>query len=330
MQLIIGPGAVGTVLTAYLRQAGQSVKLRVREEDVPGLQGSSHVLVDRVRGRPPVRVPKPPMSTATDLDGVDTVFICVKHPDLPDVLDAFPEQVPGTTTIVPCLNGVGAAQRIRQRFPGVPVAPLTVMFNAQLLEPLHARISTKPNVLINTDDKALLGLFDGSGMQVERVRDEAAAWGKLLINLVNGVCALTDTTFYDVLSDGDLRAIFVRLLDEATAVLDKSAARYRLPVGLPYPVYRRLLTATGAAPWWLEKYRAGLTKSSYPSMVADLRAGRRTEIDELNGEIVRLGQLTGMPTPVNARLVEMVHTAEADRDRLVLSAKALREALEAD
>ena len=65
-------------------------------------------------------------------------------------------------------------------------------------------------------------------------------------------------------------------------------------------------------------------------MVADLRAGRRTEIDELNGEIVRLGQLTGMPTPVNARLVEMVHTAEADRDRLVLSAKALREALEAD
>ena len=327
MHMIIGPGAVGTVLTAFLRHAGEPVRLRVREEDVANLQGSSHVLVDRVRGRPPVRVAKPPITTQTDLDGIDTVFICVKHPDLPAVLDAFPGEIPEATTIVPCLNGVGAGQRIRQRFPGCRVAPLTVMFNAQLLEPLHARISTKPNVLINSDDKALLGLFGDSGLQVQRVHDEAAAWGKLLINLANGICALTDTTFYDVLADPDLRAVFVRLLDEATAVLDKSAARYRLPVGMPYPAYRSLLTRGGKGAWWLEKYRNGLTKSSYPSMVADLRAGRPTEIDELGGEIVRLGQLVGLPTPANAKVVHMVHAAEAAPKPVPMSARDLRDEL---
>jgi len=187
---------------------------------------------------------------------------------------------------------------------------MSIMFNGQLLGPLHAQITTMPFVIVGSDDPKLLSLFGESGMAVKRAHGESAAWGKLLINLANAVCALTHMTFKDLLTRSDLREVYAVVLDEAVTTLQRAGIRYQLPMPIPYPIYRRLLRHGGPIPWWFAKARNGLQPGSYPSMVADVEQGRQTEVGQLNGEIVALGAERGMPTPNNSRIVELVREME--------------------
>ncbi len=307
--LIIGTGAVGTILAAYLTKARHKVLCCVREQDLPEYEAARALKVERVTGGPPLEFQPPPIVVSPQLKGVAYVFICVKYPDLDSVMEALPDELPEGVTLVACMNGIGAAHRLRQRYPNSPVAQMTIMFNARLYEPLHVRITTRPEVHINTDDKALIELFNRSGMTARRAEDESVAWGRLLISLQNAICAITHSNFKAVYTNRDLNRALLASVDEAVAVLNHASIRFRLPVALPYPLVRGLLH-TGRFAWWWGKVRAGWTEESYPSMVADIDRGNLTEIDQLNGEIVRIGREQGVPTPVNSRIVELVHEME--------------------
>ena len=324
MLMIVGAGAVGTILAAYLGAARQPVKLFLRSKDQEAYGHARELCVDRVRGIPPLIGHKPVLTTALDLGDVQYLLLCVKYPALDQVLDSLPDPLPKNLTLVSTLNGVGAMRKIRERFPDQPTAVMTIMFNGQLLEPLHARITTKPQILIDTDDKQLLKLFEGSGMKVTRAGGEAAAWGKLLINLANAIGAITHTSFKDLLTDPDLRQVFTATLDEATTTLAAAGVHYELPVPLPYGAYRQLLLRGGPLPWWFAKLKNGLSDGSYPSMVADIESGRVTEVDQLNGEIVALGEQHGQATPINSRLCELVREREQQTEPNYLTPVMLR------
>src|SRR3546814_4962557 len=93
------------------------------------------------------------------------------------------------------LNGLSALRRLRERLPHAHVVPMTVMFNAQWLAPLHGELTSRAEIYIGSDDQRLLRAFATPGIAVRRCTGEAAAWGKLLINLANAICALTHATF---------------------------------------------------------------------------------------------------------------------------------------
>ena len=204
---------------------------------------------------------------------------------------------------------------------------MSVMYNGQLLGPLHGQITTKAQVIIGSADPKLLGLFEGSGMGVKRARGESAAWGKLLINLANAVCALTHTTFKDLFTQRVMREIYVAVLDEAVGVLERGRIRYELPMPIPYRIYRHLLRNGGPLPWWFAKARNGVQPGSYPSMVADIDQGRKTEVEQLNGEIVSVGSRLGIPTPVNGRIVELIHQIEGGKPERYLTPEELKDRL---
>jgi 2-dehydropantoate 2-reductase len=311
MILLIGPGAVGTILAAHLMKAAREpLTLYVRERNLARMTPLSQLRMDYTEAnRAPLVTARPQLTTALDLREVRYVFLCVKYPDLDALLDQLPA-IPPTCTLVSTLNGVSALRRIRERLPHAKVAPMTVMFNGQLPGPLHACITTKAEVIIGSSDTHLLSCFAGSGMKVKRAEGETAVWGKLLINLANAVCALTHTTFRDLLTQPDLRKIFVAVLDEAVTLLEQSKISYQLPAPIPHRAYRQLLLRGGAIPWWFAKLKNGLQDGAYPSMVSDIEAGRATEVAQLNGEIVRLAQQCGTHAPINARLAQLVTTMQ--------------------
>ncbi len=329
MNLIIGAGAVGTVLAAHLLRAGRPVAFYLRDKDLPAYRGARELRLERAGGGAPLVTPAPAIVTELSLAGVENVFICVKHPALAGLLASLPHPLPAGVRLIPCLNGVGIAQRLRDEFPGSTVANLTIMFNAQLPAPLQAQITTRAEVYLASDDPALFELFRGSGLTVRRAAGEAAAWGKLLINLNNAICAVTHCTFKDMLTIQAMTQSFVRVLDESVAVLERAGIAYTLVLPISYRNYRRLLLYGGPLPWWFAKVRNGLTAASYPSMVSDIERGRPTEIDQLNGEIVRLGQRIGMPTPVNSRVIELVRSIEGRPPARYLTPAQLHEILAA-
>lgn len=308
--LIIGAGAIGTVFAGYLTAARRDLRVAERSSEIDAMARRDMLQVDRITGRPPLRVPKPALTTDVTPREGDNVFICVKHRDLAELMAAWPAQLPAGVTLVPCLNGVGASRELQVRFPGTRICAMTIMFNAQLLQPLHARVTARPQLLLNTDRKDLLDLFGKSGVDIRRAKGSAVAWGKLLINLSSGICALTHTTWQDLLTWRDLSQCFVALLDEATDILKRADIDYQLPVNLPYSAYRLVLLHGGFLPWMVGRMRNQMSSGSYPSMVADLRHGHTTEVRQLNGEIVHLAKSMGIEAPRNQKVVELIEARE--------------------
>ena len=322
--LIIGAGAIGTVFAGYLSAARQNIRVAELASEIDAMGRQEVLQIDRITGRPPLRVPKPLLTTDTVPRQGENVFLCIKYRDLQSLMDSWPEQLPPGVTLIPCLNGLGASRELQMRFPGTHIVALTIMFNAQLLEPLHARVTARPQILLNTDSKSLLGIFGNSGVDVRRADGTSAAWGKLLINLANGICALTNTTFKDLLTQRPLTESFVALLDEATAILREAKIDYQLPVALPYSVYRAFLLHGGSLPWWVGKLRNNMADGSYPSMVADLRRGNTTEVRQLNGEIVHLAASLNTQAPRNAKIVELISQREGQPQNSFISPAELR------
>lgn len=326
MILLVGAGAVGTIVAGHLAAAAREpLAIYTRDKDFATLERLAELRVDRVGGQP-LAVPRPALHRSLALEGVDYLLIGVKFPQLATLLDQL-GPIPPTCTLVSTLNGLDALRLIRRRLPQARLLPMTIMFNGQLLAPLHAQITTRAQLYLGGEDARLKAAFAGSGMAVKTAQGDAAAWGKLLINLANALCATTHTTFRDLLTQPDLRASYVAVLDEAVQLLRATGTPFQLPMPIPYGVYRQLLAGRSPLPWWFARLRNGLRDGAYPSMVADVEAGRPTEVDQLNGEVVRLAEAAGLPAPVNGRLVGLVHAIEGQQAPAYLSAADLRRQL---
>lgn len=137
------------------------------------------------------------------------------------------------------------------------------------------------------------------------------AWGKLLINLNNAVNALSGRTLIEQLGERDYRRVVAASMREGLALLTKAGIA-PAKVG---PVKPGLLPLVIGSPDWLfNNLFLKLQKvdaKARSSMADDLAAGRRTEVDYINGELVRLAKRLGMDAPVNRKVVELIRKAEA-------------------
>ncbi len=325
-EVIIGVGAVGGTLAALLLRAGRSVTLVVPAGRLERYQGIATLQLGRVAGRS-WEFPAPPVQAdLTDLRP-QRVYVAVKYRDLDAVADQLARSLAPGIPVFSCLNGVAAVPHLQARLPHHPVRHLTILYNAACLGPLRYALTTRPVALLEGDEPELRHALRQAGLRLGH-GDARSAWGKLLINLNNALCALTDKTFGDMLIEPPLKQAFVLTLDEAVRTLQAAGIAFRLPMPVPYAAYRWLGLHMGALPYWLGRLSGSLSAQAYPSMVADVRAGKATEVDELNGAIVELGRQHHLPTPVNARIVELVKTLEGQRPPRHLRAAELLQQLE--
>lgn len=323
MLAIVGPGAVGTVLAGYLGAAGRPLRLIGTQQDIAAAQHAEALLVARVTGGPPLRLPRPPLGTAVDAAETEAILLCVKQPDLEAVIAALPAELPANLPIGVVGTGAGALRQLRAALPAQTIVPVTVLFNAQRLEALHARLSARPRLGIPRDSGAMTEIFAHSGIALQRARGEAGAWGKLLFNLCAALAAATGSSFRDVLSEPRLRRIYADLLAEGMQTLDRADIAYALPVAVPARAFLRLLRLPGNAAWWAARRRQGLSDYAYPSMVSDFAHARSTEVDAINGEIVRIAEASGGSAPHNKALCQLLQRMQADPARIRLDVAAV-------
>jgi 2-dehydropantoate 2-reductase len=136
------------------------------------------------------------------------------------------------------------------------------------------------------------------------------AWGKLLINLNNAVNALSGRTLMEQLGQRDYRRVVAASMREGLRLLDRAGVEPK-KVGVVGP--RMLPAVIGAPDWLFNSLFLKLQKidaRARSSMADDLAAGRKTEVDYLNGELVRLAERFGTDAPVNRKIVELVRSAE--------------------
>jgi len=152
----------------------------------------------------------------------------------------------------------------------------------------------------------------GEGPATLKISDQmlGLAWGKLLINLNNAVNALSGRTLIDELKSRDYRRVFAASMEEGLKLLKRAEIE---PVAAGSVPPSRLPGIINSPDWlfnsiFLKRWK--IDEKARSSMADDLAEGRRTEVDYINGELVRLAERLQRSAPVNQAIVELIRRAE--------------------
>ncbi len=297
--LVMGSGGVGGYYGARFAEAGHEVVFvaRGRHKDAIAAQG---LRVESERGDATIRP-----ATVTDdpaAAGVcDIVLICTKLWDLPAAAEAVRPAVGAETGVIALQNGVDKEQALIDALGPEPVMGGTTQIAAAIAAPGVIRHTGTMATLIYGEldgrDSERLRRFDAAaqaapGFEARRsgnVRLET--WKKFaFLAPFAGATAVYRSSIGPIRNDAKKRALLESLLAETVAV-GRAA-------GIPYGPDREAEVMA---------FVDGLPEAMKSSMLHDIEAGRRTELDWLTGAVVRLGREHGVPTPRSAE----VHAALA-------------------
>lgn len=263
------------------------------------------------------------------LDEADIILVTVKSGDTAAAAAEIDRYAHDGATVISFQNGISNVEVLEQGLRGrFEIARGMVRFNVVHLGDGRFHKGVAGDLWAENRDvtQALSERFSSGPAALKLSNDMLAlAWGKLLINMNNAVNALSGRTLLEELSDRDYRRVFAAAVKEGLSLLSRADIDPAKVGPLPLPVLARALESPD---WIFNNLFFHLWKidpKARSSMSDDLAAGRKTEVDYLNGELVRLADRVRMDAPVNRKIVDLVHKAEDGVPPL--APRALREAV---
>lgn len=256
----------------------------------------------------------------------DLVLVTVKSGATAQAAAELAAVIRPDAVVISFQNGIGNADTLRAALPGRTVLAGMVPFNVVRRSPgaFHQASEGEPEVEDSSALAPFLADFTRAGFALHRHRDMLPVqWAKLLFNLNNAINALSGLPLQQELAQRDYRRCLALAQAEALALLSQAGVAPARLTPLPahwIPLLLRLPDPLFAR---LARKMLAIDPLARSSMADDLAAGRPTEVDWINGEVVRLGERLERQAPVNERLVALVHAAEASGGRQNWSGEAL-------
>lgn len=309
---IIGAGAIGCYVGGRLIAAGTEVVMVGRARLAAEL--AAHGLTFSDFGGPQVRLPPDRVVVATEVDalaGCDVILCCVKSAQTAEVARDLARVAP-RAVVASLQNGVRNPEILRGA--GLTVIAGIVSFNVVARgDGVFHRATSGPIMLETRTDDPLVRELARAGIEVETRGDLAPdQWTKLLVNLGNAVSALSGAPTREILLTPGYRKVVAALVEEAHEVLHDAGMRPARLRGVPVRLMPTVLRLPTALVRLVTRAQMKVDPEARSSMWQDLDRGRPTEVEYLNGEIVRIAERVGRAAPLNRRMVELVHDAERD------------------
>ena len=280
---IVGPGAVGGVMAAWLSKTGRhEVTLCARRP-----LGELHV--ETPNG---LLIARPLVLTAPEQAGpVDWVLVATKAYDSTGAAAWLTGLAAQGAPVAILQNGVEHRERFAAYLPATQLVPVMVDCPAERSSPTSIRQRGTAKMAVQDDmpGREFAALFAGTPVEVTLTADlKSAVWRKLCINAAGVISGL-------VLQPAGV------MHDEQIGELSRQLVRECIAVGRA----EGAVMDDSLAETVLQAYRQA-PADSVNSLHADRLAGRPTEIDARNGVIVRLGRKHGIPTPCNQMAVALI------------------------
>jgi 2-dehydropantoate 2-reductase len=293
---VVGAGAVGCYFGGMLARAGAPVTLIGRRATVEAIARDG-LLIDSINFQERVAA-----GASTQIEAVRDaalVLFCVKTVDTEEAARAMAAHLAAGAIVISLQNGVDNVERICAA-AGIDALPSVVYVAAAMPEPGRVKHSGRGDLVLGhaqrKDDVArAAGTFTRAGVPC-RISEsiEADLWTKLIMNCAgNAITALGRSSYGRMARHEFARPVVMETAAECMAV-GRAA-------GVPMPPVDLI-----AAALKLAQDLGDATSST----AQDIERGKRTEIDSLNGYVVRRGRELGIPTPVNFTLYALVKLLE--------------------
>lgn len=289
---VMGAGAVGCYYGGMLARAGHDVVLIGRARHVDAMARDGLYLDTRTfQERIPVQASVDPAAVR----GADLVLCCVKSSDTENAADAMAPHLPPDTLVLSLQNGVDNAERLQARL-AQKVAPAVVYVATEMAGPGHVRHLGRGELVVGpgTVDDGLVKQFAAADIPILISDNVAGAlWAKLVLNCAyNALSAITRVPYGPLWQADGVQAVMADVFAECEAVARAEG------VALPENTWEAIVRISQTMPAQLS------------STAQDLARNKPSEIDHLNGYVVRKGAARGIATPVNRLLHTLVKLLE--------------------
>ena len=294
--MMVGAGSVGGYFGAHLAKHNPNVSFLLRPKTLAAVQrqgltirsASGTLVVHPPSASDPRQLPKP-----------DLIILAVKAYDLDEVMTQIEPVLTDRTVILTLQNGIDTEDRIIARLKRDCVVGGVAFIYSKIVSPGVIDHYKKGNVaigeLMGHESERLLqirDLFVAAGIPCQLSKDiRRSKWEKMCWNCAfNPLTVLIDDKVSKALDHPEMMRVIHQIVGEITAV--SAALKVPLPADMPEHVVK-----------WTQEIR-----DIHTSMYDDWKAGRQTEIRNLNGYITDQGRALGIPTPVNEALTAMIKT----------------------
>jgi len=313
--LIAGLGALGTVFATMLKKAGHTVHALTKDKYLPvladkrlcitGIWGDHEAQLDGI------------YATIDPLKSIsfDLIILTVKSYDTAAAVEQVKPLVGKGTFVIAAQNGYGNYETVAAAVGKEHALLARIIFGVKLPVPGRAEVTViaddvrigQPDHMVNPDRvKAIAAAINAAGIPTSYAGNVAAIlWDKILYNAaLNPLGAVLECTYGKLAEHAETRQIMDQIIDEIFVVAQahgmplnwKTAEEYRAHF------YTRLVPPTA---------------KHFPSMYYDMQAGKRLEIDALNGAIVKLAREMNINVPVNEAITLLIKAKEAMAERKI-------------
>jgi 2-dehydropantoate 2-reductase len=297
---VAGVGVIGSLFAAYLARVTDVTALTRREEHARALNEEGL----RVSGRGDFTSRLTAATSPDALPEPELVIVASKGGDV----DAMAGQLAGhwpAATLMTVQNGIGADEIVAQHGAWRLLSSVTFMSGTRHSDS-HVEYVLDTATWIGPsrgttpqDARAVAALIESSGLKAQAFDDvRPAQWSKLIFNAtVNTVAALTglrhDPHFAAVDGPRDLGHLVRDLMDEGKSVAAAAGV------------------ALDEDPWEMNVLATRRGHRHSPSMLEDVQAHRRTEVDMITGSLVREAHRLGVPVPLHETMYRLIKAKEA-------------------
>ena len=315
---IYGAGSLGTILGAFISKAGVPIELINRNKaHVEALKTKGAQVVGTMNFCQPVVAYTPEEMSGT----YDIVFLMTKQQHNPEVVTMLKDFLAPDGVLVTFQNGLPEMQ-IAEILGEERVLGCTVAWGATLQSPGVCELTSEPDALSYSlgaisakrskhfnQVKELLELMGKVDVEENFI---GTRWSKLLINAAfSGMSAVLGCTFGEAAGPKESRLIVQALIKECIDVCKKGGIRIEPVQGkdivklLDYNHPLKRAFSFFIIPIAIRKHA-----KLKASMLQDLEKGKLTEVDAINGAVSDYGRRVGCPTPMNDKVVEIIHRIE--------------------
>ena len=307
---IAGAGSIGCFVGGLLQQAGHDVTYLGRPRILDAFRQHDLRLTD-FAGLDAYITPQGLSEDPAAFETADVILVTVKSGATDDMADLIARHAPAQAVVISLQNGMENAERLKVALPHHDVRAGMVPFNVVPGPPGHYHRATSGEIVIEAGPGEWAKRLSSTSLPfTESDQIKAVQWGKLLLNLTNAVNALSGLPLLTMLQDPAWRRLMADQMTEALAVLRAADIRVvsTAPVPmtwvprilrLPTPIYRRVAAKM-----------LKIDRQARTSMAYDLREGRLTEIDQLQGAILELAQVQNIQVPTLAVIYRAIKSIE--------------------
>lgn len=315
---IYGAGSLGTILGAYITKNGGEVELINRNKaHIDALRTNGATVTGTVNFTQAVTA-----YTPDEMSGkYDIIFLMTKQQQNAEVVKFLKQYLADDGVIVTLQNGIPELQ-IGEIVGEERVLGCTVAWGSTMKEPGVCELTSAPDSLtfslgsLQARPNPIIGkvksLLELMGPVEINTNFIGSRWSKLLINSAfSGMSAVLGSTFGEAARDKASRRIVQKLIKESIDVCATAGIRIEPVQGkdivklLDYKGRIKKALSFFIIPIAIRKH--ALLRAS---MLQDLEKGKKTEVDAINGVVCAFGRKVGVPTPMNDKIVDIIHRIE--------------------